>query len=136
MVPAERRHSGVLLNQLLQAVTVSPAAGEFFTALQHDNVLAAIARLQFLYLADIYDGGAVDANKLRGVEPLREAADGLAQKIRVFPHIQFHVVCRRLNPVNIVKIQKDDTATCFHDQAPIHLPTVFYIGEQIEDSMG
>lgn len=45
-----------LVDEMLQAGTITAAAGELFAILQDHDILAADARLQFLDLANIGDG--------------------------------------------------------------------------------
>jgi hypothetical protein len=72
----------MFLDHALERGSITPAAGKFLTALQDDDVFAAVYRDQLFDLPHIDDRGSVNANEVVGIQPFGYPADGFPVQMR------------------------------------------------------
>ena len=54
------------------------------------------------------DGGAVDANKFRRVQPVFETCDGLEQQIRPIADMEANVIALRIDAIDLRRFDADE----------------------------
>ena len=95
-------------DQRVQFVAVTPRQSELSTVAEDDHVVAVEKRLDFLDPVQIHDNRAADSEELRRREQSFHGADGFPHQVGPFPGMQPHVVAFGFNPVDFVRVNKDD----------------------------
>ena len=67
--------------------------------------------------AAVDDGGSMDADEARRVEPGLERSHRLAVQVRPRTHVQLDVVVGRLDPVDLLGLEEDDSPPVAHHDA-------------------
>src|SRR6266542_5647462 len=80
-------------------------------AIAQDNpAIAAGSRMQLFNAIQIDDGRTVNALELVGIKPGFQDVHCLTQQMRLGAYLKLDVIIRRLDPINLVHVQKTDAS--------------------------
>lgn len=75
----------------------------------HDEVTMEMR----LHLADslgIYYGTSVNPDEALGVEAFHHTLHRLSQSVSLLAGVEYYVIAGRLDPINVIRVDKDDSA--------------------------
>src|SRR5262249_26135881 len=101
----------------LDPLSVGAAEGQFRAVAQDDDMVAVEQGLDLADALDVDNGRAMDAQETLRVDTTLQGVHRLAQEMGFGTDVQTQVVARRLDPVNLLHLQKEDPPARFDDQS-------------------
>src|SRR6185436_8241490 len=108
--------SGLRAESILQLFPIPATQGEARTGAEQHGILTVQPRLEFLDTLHVDDPGAVNPEELFWIEPAFNRVHGLAEKMRGRSDMKADVIARRLDPIDLVGAQEEQTPSGLHDQ--------------------
>src|SRR5947207_11311856 len=112
-----------LPQQALKFGAIASAQGQLGAVLEDDFVVPMKPGLQLLDALEVNHGGAVNAQKLIGMQPGFQIIHGVAQQVHVAADVKAQIVPGRLNPVDFLGAEEKDAPARLDNQPIQELPT-------------
>ena len=94
------------IDESIQIFAISTTQRKLLTILQDHEILPITAGFEAANPIHVYDEATVDSEKFVGLKPGFDVFDGLAEQVDVRAAMDFEMVVRRLNPVDLVNPEK------------------------------